>query len=107
MNFFHLLDTETTLSSVRVHLQSNHKGAFFQACMAASKPHNPIIRRYIESILFSAAKPHELVHSYILDEYFPIADDCQNWSLLNSHTGGGFLIFEATHHGAIPKTAPL
>jgi hypothetical protein len=49
MNIFEVLDTETTFSTVRVHLQSNHKGAFFQAFMAAT-PRNPIIFRYIELI---------------------------------------------------------
>jgi hypothetical protein len=47
-------------------------------------------------ILFTAKNPDELVDSYILEERSPITDDFQNWSLLDSHTEGGFLIFEAT-----------
>lgn len=47
-------------------------------------------------ILFEAAKPDELSDSYIMEERFPVKDDCQNWNLLNSKSEGGFLIFEAT-----------
>jgi hypothetical protein len=47
-------------------------------------------------VLFTAAEPDKLSDSYILEERVPIKDDCQNWSLLNSKSEGGFLIFEAS-----------
>jgi flagellar biosynthesis GTPase FlhF len=47
MNLFDVLESATNFATIRVHLQSKHKGAFFQAFMAAT-PHHPIIYRYIE-----------------------------------------------------------
>ena len=44
-------------------------------------------------VLFTA-DTNTLQDSYILDDRFPIADDCQSWTLLNSQTDGGFVIFE-------------
>jgi hypothetical protein len=49
-------------------------------------------------VLFTAAEPDVLVDSYILEARFPVTDDnCpNNWTLLNSSTDGGFLIWEGT-----------
>jgi hypothetical protein len=49
-------------------------------------------------VLFTAAEPNVLVDSYILEEGFPVTADSgpNNWSLLYSQTGGGFLIWEGT-----------
>jgi hypothetical protein len=47
-----------------------------------------------DSVIFMAAD-NALIDSYILEERLPIPDDCQSWTLLNSQTDGGFLIFEA------------
>jgi hypothetical protein len=47
-----------------------------------------------DSVIFMAADD-ALIDSYILEERLPIPDDCQSWTLLNSQTDGGFLIFEA------------
>jgi hypothetical protein len=47
-------------------------------------------------VLFTAAEPDKLSDSYVLEERVPVKDDCQNWTLLNSKSEGGFLIFEAT-----------
>ena len=46
-NLFDVLNVDTNFATIRVHLQSKHQGAFFQAFMAAT-PHHPIIYRYIE-----------------------------------------------------------
>jgi hypothetical protein len=47
-------------------------------------------------VIFTAAEPDALTDSYITEVRFPVKDDCNNWSLLNSKAEGGFLIFEAT-----------
>jgi hypothetical protein len=47
MNLFDVLYDTTNFATIKVHMQSKHKGAFFQAFMAAT-PHHPIIYRYIE-----------------------------------------------------------
>ena len=47
-----------------------------------------------DAIIFMAAD-NVLIDSHILEERFPLPDDCQSWMLLNSQTDGGFLIFEA------------
>jgi hypothetical protein len=49
-----------------------------------------------DMVIFTAAEPDELSDSYVMEERFPLKDDCQSWSLLNSQAEGGFLIFEAT-----------
>jgi hypothetical protein len=47
MNIFDVLQEDTTFATNKVHLQSKHKGAFFQAFMGAT-PQNPILYRYLE-----------------------------------------------------------
>lgn len=47
-------------------------------------------------IVMFTAETGELVDSYVLDQsVMPIPDDCQSWTLINSITEGGFVIFEA------------
>lgn len=61
------------------------------------------------------ADSDSLVDGYILDERVVLPDDCQSWTLLNSTTAGGFLIFEAkrlldtgdTQDHAIPQDGEL
>jgi hypothetical protein len=50
MNIWQVLNEATTFATVKVHFQSKHKGAFFQAFMAAT-PKHPVIRRYVELFL--------------------------------------------------------
>jgi len=50
MNIFDALQFNTTFSTVRVHFQSDHKGAFFQAFMGSTANH-PVILRYIQLFL--------------------------------------------------------
>jgi hypothetical protein len=47
-----------------------------------------------DPVIFMAAGK-SLFDSHILEERFPLPDGCQSWTLLNSQTDGGFLIFEA------------
>jgi dopamine beta-monooxygenase len=45
-------------------------------------------------VMFTVAT-EELVDSYVLDQpTFPFPDDCQSWTLINSVTEGGFIVFE-------------
>jgi dopamine beta-monooxygenase len=47
--------------------------------------------------LFAAAKPLQVVDSYVLDEnVMPLPDDCQSWQLVQSFVGDEFLIVEVT-----------
>ena len=48
-------------------------------------------------IIMYTAETDELVDSYVLDDLVtPLPDDCQSWTLVNSITQDGFIIFEAT-----------
>jgi len=48
-------------------------------------------------IVMFTAETDTLVDSYVLDQLVkPFPDDCQSWTLNNSTTDGGFIIFEAT-----------
>ena len=46
-------------------------------------------------VVIFMASTDSLIDGYILDERLVVPDDCQSWTLLNSTTDGGFLIFEA------------
>jgi DOMON domain len=47
-------------------------------------------------IIMYSAESNELVDSYVLaDLVTPMPDDCQSWTLVNSVTQDGFIIFEA------------
>lgn len=48
-------------------------------------------------IALYTAETDEVVDTYVLDQLaFPLADECQSWTLINSINDGGFIIFEAT-----------
>lgn len=47
-----------------------------------------------DTVIFMAAD-NTLIDSHILEERFPLPDECQSWTLVNAQTDGGFLIFEA------------
>lgn len=49
-NIFQVLKKDTTFATVVVHAESLHKGAFFQAFMAAT-PNHPVIQMYLDSFL--------------------------------------------------------
>ncbi|KAI2513742.1 copper type II ascorbate-dependent monooxygenase [Fragilaria crotonensis] len=52
--------------------------------------------RGADIIMFSA-ESNELVDSYVLEDLVtPIPDDCQSWTLVNSVSQDGFIIFEAS-----------
>ena len=46
-NVFEVLQSNTTLATVKVHRQSQHPGAFFQAFIAVA-PKHPVMQRYVE-----------------------------------------------------------
>jgi hypothetical protein len=47
-------------------------------------------------IIMYSAESNELVDSYVLDDLVtPMLDDCQSWTLVNSVSQDGFIIFEA------------
>ncbi|GAX11202.1 hypothetical protein FisN_9Hh299 [Fistulifera solaris] len=46
-NVFEVLQTNTTLATVKVHRQSQHPGAFFQAFIAVA-PQHPVMQRYVD-----------------------------------------------------------
>ena len=47
-------------------------------------------------VILYSVESNELVDSYILDELaIPYPDECQSWTLLNSITENGFILFEA------------
>lgn len=46
-NVFEVLQSNTTLATVKVHRQSQHLGAFFQAFIAVT-PQHPVMKRYVE-----------------------------------------------------------
>lgn len=46
-NVFDVLQSNTTLATVKVHRQSQHPGAFFQAFIAVA-PEHPVMQRYVE-----------------------------------------------------------
>jgi hypothetical protein len=50
LNLWNVLNTTTTFCTVRVHSQSKHRGAFFQAFMGAS-PQHAVIARYVQLFL--------------------------------------------------------
>lgn len=50
LNLFTVLNTTTEFATVKVHRQSQYRGAFFQAFVAAA-PHHPVLRRYVELFL--------------------------------------------------------
>jgi hypothetical protein len=50
MNLWEVLRTNTTFATVRVHPQSTHRGAFFQAFIGAT-PGHAILQRYVELFL--------------------------------------------------------
>jgi DOMON domain/Copper type II ascorbate-dependent monooxygenase, N-terminal domain len=45
-------------------------------------------------IIFESAKPGQLRDAHVLDAFYPIDDDCQDWVFVDARTDGGFLIFE-------------
>ena len=48
-------------------------------------------------IIMYTAETDELVDSHVLDDLVtPLPDECQSWTLVNSITQDGFIIFEAT-----------
>lgn len=50
-----------------------------------------------DMVLYTAAN-NKLTDAHVLDDIYegPMEDDCQSWTLQNTQTRGGFLIFEAT-----------
>jgi Copper type II ascorbate-dependent monooxygenase, N-terminal domain/DOMON domain/Copper type II ascorbate-dependent monooxygenase, C-terminal domain len=51
--------------------------------------------RGADVVIFTAANNHTLRDAHVLQELYPISDDCQNWELINSTVLGDFIIFEA------------
>lgn len=51
--------------------------------------------RGTDMVLFSAARPNELVDAFTTDDLFPQTDDCVgDWVLVSSNVGDSFLMFE-------------
>lgn len=51
--------------------------------------------RGADMVIFEAEE-ERLIDAHVLDELFPIPDACQSWTLKNSITDDGIIIFEAT-----------
>ena len=49
-----------------------------------------------DMLLFRADQPNNVTDGYVLDQLFPLEDNCQSWDLIYSQTHDGFLVIETT-----------